>query len=174
MKTHPMTAMRGPIDVHVHLSGNGKGGMDCWHRRRWIMRPFLRAGARDIGLECGFGDRRFDELYLSKLLRWVSGSTLEAAVLLACDWVRDDQGAVRMDLSDLFVSNDEVFAAVKRSPKLLAGISIHPAEGGNFALHLWIRLIDRTGIATEINTLGAVCTAGPGSRSLYRPRRLED
>ena len=114
--------------MHVHLSGNGKGGMDCWHRRRWIMRPFLRAGARDIGLECGFGDLRFDELYLKKLLQWVSESTLEAAVLLACDWVRDDQGAVRKDLSDLFVSNDEVFAAVKQSPKLLAGISVHPAR----------------------------------------------
>jgi predicted TIM-barrel fold metal-dependent hydrolase len=37
-------------------------------------------------------------------------------------------GAVRKDLSDLFVSNDEVFGAVKRSPKLLAGISIHPAR----------------------------------------------
>jgi len=123
-----MTAMRGPIDVHVHLSGNGKGGMDCWHRRRWIMRPFLRAGARDIGLECGFAELRFDELYFNKLLQWVSQSTLEAAVLLACDWVRDDQGTARKDLSDLFVSNDEVFAAVKRSPKLLAGISIHPAR----------------------------------------------
>ena len=75
-----MATMRGPIDVHVHLSGNGKGGMGCWHRRRWIMKPFLWAGARDIGLECGFGDLRFDELYLNKLLQWVSGSTLEAAL----------------------------------------------------------------------------------------------
>src|ERR1700751_943061 len=123
-----MTMMRGPIDVHVHLSGNGKGGSDCWHRRRWIMRPFLRAGARDIGLECGFGDLRFDQLYLKKLLEWVSASTLEAAVLLACDWVHDDQGTVRKDLSDLFVSNNEVFAAVKQPPKLLAGVSIHPAR----------------------------------------------
>ena len=77
---HPMATMRGPIDVHVHLSGNGKGGMGCWHRRRWIMKPFLWAGARDIGLKCGFGDLRFDELYLNKLLQWVSGSTLEAAL----------------------------------------------------------------------------------------------
>jgi hypothetical protein len=123
-----MATLRGPIDVHVHLAGNGKGGMDCWHRRRWIMKPFLWAGARDIGLECGFGDLRFDELYLNKLLEWASESTLEAAVLLAEDWVRDDHGAVRKDLSDAFVSNDEVFAAVKRSPKLLAGVSIHPAR----------------------------------------------
>jgi hypothetical protein len=92
------------------------------------MRPFLRAGARDIGLECGFDDPRFDELYFNRLLRWVSESTLEAAVLLACDWVRDDQGTVKKDLSDLFVANDEVFAAVKQSPKLLPGVSIHPAR----------------------------------------------
>src|ERR1700730_18186282 len=123
-----MTMMRGPIDVHVHLSGNGKGGMDCWHRRRWIMRPFLRAGARDIGLKCGFDDPQFDQLYLDQLLRWVTQYSLEAAVLLACDWVRDDQGAVRKALYDLFVSTEEVFAAVKQSPKLLAGVSIHPAR----------------------------------------------
>jgi hypothetical protein len=67
MNTRPMATTRGPIDVHVHLSGNGKTGMDCWHRPRWIMRPFLRAGARDIGLECGFDALRFDELYLNKL-----------------------------------------------------------------------------------------------------------
>jgi uncharacterized protein len=123
-----MTTTRGPIDAHVHLYGNGKGGMDSWQRHRWIMRPFVRAGARDIGLECGFDDLRFDELYLNKLLQWVSDSTLEAAILLACDWVHDDRGTVRKDLSDVFVSNDDVFVAVKRSPKLLAGISIHPAR----------------------------------------------
>jgi hypothetical protein len=123
-----MTTARGAIDAHVHLAGNGKGGMDCWQRRRWTMKPFLQAGARDIGLECGFDDPRFDQLYLDQLLRWVSQSSLEAAVLLACDWVRDDQGVVRKDLSDLFVSNDEVLAAVQRSPKLLAGVSVHPAR----------------------------------------------
>jgi hypothetical protein len=110
-----LTTPRGPADVHVHLYGNGKGGMDCWRRRRWIMEPFLWAGARDIGLKCGFHDQRSDQLYLDQLLHWVSQSSLEAAVLLACDWVRDDQGAIRKELSDLFVSNDEVLKAVKRS-----------------------------------------------------------
>ncbi|HWY93075.1 MAG TPA: amidohydrolase family protein [Chthoniobacterales bacterium] len=123
-----LTTPRGPVDVHVHLYGNGKGGMDCWRRRRWIMEPFLWAGARDIGLKCGFHDQRSDHLYLEQLLHWVSQSSLEAAVLLACDWVRDDQGAIRKELSDLFVSNDEVLKAVKRSPRLLAGVSIHPAR----------------------------------------------
>lgn len=126
----PMTQNHGPIDVHVHLSGNGKTGMDCWHRQRWIMRPFLRAGTRDIGLNCGFDDPRFDQLYLDQLLHWVSQSSLEAAVLLACEWVRDDQGMIRKDLSDMFVSNDAVFAAAKRSARLLPGVAIHPARPG--------------------------------------------
>lgn len=119
---------RGPIDVHVHLSGNGQGGTDCWHRRRWIMKPFLQAGARDIGLNCAFDDAHFDQMYLDQLVHWVSQSSLEAAVLLAYEWVYDDQSAVRKDLSDLFVSNDAVFAAAKRSSKLLPGVAIHPAR----------------------------------------------
>lgn len=118
----------GPIDVHVHLSGNGKMGVDCFHRERWIMRPFLRAGARDIGLNCGFDDPQFDRLYLDQLLRWVSQSSLEAAVLLADEWVYDEQGVIRKDLSDFFISNDAVFDAVKRSTKLLPGVAIHPAR----------------------------------------------
>jgi hypothetical protein len=98
----------GPIDVHVHLSGNGRSNPGCWSRRRWIMRPFLRAAARDIGLSCGFGDLDFDRLYVEQLLRWVEDSSLEAAVLLAYDWVRDEDGRERRDLSDLYVSNDAV------------------------------------------------------------------
>jgi uncharacterized protein len=119
---------RGPIDGHVHLSGNGHGGVDCWHRSRWIMKPFLQAGARDIGLNCAFDDAHFDQRYLDQLVHWVSQSSLEAAVLLAYEWVHDDQGAIRKDLSDLFVSNDAVFAAAKRSSKLLPGVAIHPAR----------------------------------------------
>jgi hypothetical protein len=92
------------------------------------MRPFLRAGARDIGLNCGFDDPLFDHLYLDQLLHWISQSSLEAVVLLADEWVHDDQGAVRKDLSDFFVSNDAVFAAVKRSSQLLPGVAIHPAR----------------------------------------------
>src|SRR5258708_8225199 len=118
--------MRGPIDVHVHLSGNGKAGMDCWHRHRWIMKPFLRAGVRDIGLSCSFDDPHFDKMYLDQLLQWVSQSSLEAAVLLAYEWGHDDRGAVRKDLSALFVSNDAVFVSAKRSSNLLPGVASHP------------------------------------------------
>ena len=92
------------------------------------MKPFLRAGARDIGLTCGFDDAEFDRMYLDQLLSWIDQSSLEAAVLLADEWVYDDQGTIRKDLSDAFVSNDAVFAAVKRSCKLLPGVAIHPAR----------------------------------------------
>jgi predicted TIM-barrel fold metal-dependent hydrolase len=128
---HPVRhadSLLGPIDVHVHLFGNGLGNSGCWSRRRWIMRPFLRAAARDIGLSCDFGDMDFDHLYVEQLLRWVAESSLEAAVLLAYDWVRDEDGRERRDLSDLYVSNDAVFETAARSPKLLPGISLHPAR----------------------------------------------
>src|SRR3982074_3800163 len=92
------------------------------------MKPFLQAGARDIGLNCAFDDADFDQMYLDQLLHWVSQSSLGAVVLLAYEWVHDDRGTVRKDLSDLFVSNDAVFAATKRFSKLLPGVAIHPAR----------------------------------------------
>jgi uncharacterized protein len=123
-----MTGNRGPIDVHVHLFGNGKGTTDCWHRNRWIMRPFLEYGNRDIGLNCSFVDPNFERLYLKQLLYWLSESSLEAAVLLPQEWAYDDDGFRREDLSDVFVPNDAVLAAAKQSAKLLPAVAIHPAR----------------------------------------------
>ena len=123
-----MTGNRGPIDVHVHLFGNGKGTTDFWRRNRWIMRPFLEYGNRDIGLNCSSADPNFDRLYLKQLLHWLSESSLEAAVLLPQEWVYDEDGFRREDLSDVFVSNDVVLAAAKQSAKLLPAAAIHPAR----------------------------------------------
>ncbi len=128
----PRPSALGPIDVHVHLARNGLGHFGGWSRRRLFMRPFLRAAARDIGLACGFGARDFDDLYLQGLVRDLNASSLSAAVLLAYDWVRDERGTPRKDLSDLFVSNNAVFRAARRSPKLLPGVSIHPARPDAF------------------------------------------
>jgi predicted TIM-barrel fold metal-dependent hydrolase len=128
MSTDATDLRRGPIDVHVHLALNGEASSLGWSRRRWVMRPFLAAAARDIGLDGGFEGRDFDERYFDRLARWLDDSSLSAAVLLAYDWVHDDVGGIRKDLSDLYVSNEAVFAAVKRHPKLLPGVSIHPAR----------------------------------------------
>jgi uncharacterized protein len=122
----------GPIDVHVHLSLNGQGSLSGWSRRRWVMKPFLAAAAHDIGLRGGFGGRDFDERYLNRLVAWLEGSSLSAAVLLAYDWVRDSSGFPRKDLSDLYVSNEAVIAVSRRHPKFLPGVSIHPARPDAF------------------------------------------
>src|SRR5271165_5313781 len=66
----------GSIDVHVHLSLNGRSSPDGWSRRRWMMRPFLAAAAHDIGLRGGFGARDFDEQYRDRLVRWLEDSSL--------------------------------------------------------------------------------------------------
>ncbi|MBV8968285.1 MAG: amidohydrolase family protein [Verrucomicrobia bacterium] len=119
---------RGPIDVHVHLFGNGKGGSNCWHRYRQTMRPFYRATVRDIGLGCDYDDPRFDELYLNCLVNWVEESSLESAVLLAYDWARNEKGEVIESFSDVYTPNEAVFLAAQKSRKFLAGVSIHPAR----------------------------------------------
>jgi uncharacterized protein len=122
----------GRIDVHVHLSLNGQGSLSGWSRRRWVMRPFLAAAAHDIGLRGGFGGRDFDERYLNRLVAWLEGSSLSAAVLLAYDWVRDSSGFPQKDLSDLYVSNEAVITVARRHPKFLPGVSIHPARPDAF------------------------------------------
>lgn len=121
----------GPIDGHVHLSLNGQGSLSGWSRRRWVMRPFL-AAAHDIGLRGGFGGRDFDERYLNRLVGWLEDSSLSAAVLLAYDWVRDSSGFPQKDLSDLYVSNEAVITVARRHPKVLPGVSIHPARPDAF------------------------------------------
>jgi uncharacterized protein len=132
MSAHKPQRNLGPIDVHVHLSLNGRGSIRGWSRRRWVMRPFLAATARDIGLRSGFGGRNFDRQYLDLLLRWLDRSSLSAAVLLAYDWMRDSTGHPRKDLSDLYVSNRAVLAVSRQHRKFLPGVSIHPARPDAF------------------------------------------
>jgi uncharacterized protein len=129
--THPEPDL-GPIDVHVHLSLSGENGSDGWSRRRWVMKPFLAAAAREIGLRGGFAGRDFDARYLARLVGWVDDSSLSAAVLLAYDWVRDSTGCPRKDLSDLYVPNEAVLSLARQHPKFLPGVSIHPARPDAF------------------------------------------
>jgi len=114
--------------MHVHVLGNGKSGSGCRINIRWWHHPFIRMMAWQIGLSASSDDPALDSIYAERLREWVKGSSVQKAVVLACDDVYDDQGACHPGLSGLFVPNDYVLKLGRCFPEFLPGISIHPAR----------------------------------------------
>ena len=69
-----------------------------------------------------------DEVYIERLVSMLRESSLDAAVILAHEWARDEHGRVIEGFGSLYVPNSYVLALAKRFPELLAGVSIHPAR----------------------------------------------
>jgi uncharacterized protein len=118
-----------PIDMHVHIVGNGAGGSGCWLRPRGLHRQLGGFMLRHIGLNAtGFDDPKFDDVYIERLLQQVRESSLGAVVILAQDDVFDEHGR-RMDgVGTFYVPNDYVLALARQYPELLPAVSIHPAR----------------------------------------------
>src|SRR5437762_13513230 len=81
-----------PIDMHVHLVGNGRQGSGCWLRVKGWHRPLAAFMLRHIGLRGSLSSAEFDPLYVENLLRLVQESSLGAIVILAQDQVDNDDG----------------------------------------------------------------------------------
>ncbi|MBV9643430.1 MAG: amidohydrolase family protein [Verrucomicrobia bacterium] len=119
--------------MHVHVLGNGKSGSGCRITSRWWQRPFIELMAANIGLATSPGDPSLDELYVERLVYWVRDSTLERAVILACDDLHDETGHRFPGLSGLYVPNDYVFELSRRHPMFIPAASIHPARSDAIA-----------------------------------------
>jgi predicted TIM-barrel fold metal-dependent hydrolase len=117
-----------PIDLHVHILGNGMTGSGCRVQRVWWQEPFVRMMARSIGVNVDPGSPELDAAYVQQLRLWLEKSSLAAVVLLACDDVHQEDGTPRADLSRIFVPNEYVLELARREPRFLPGISIHPAR----------------------------------------------
>lgn len=117
-----------PLDVHVHIVGTGAGGTGCRLRMRWWQSAMSGFMLRGIGLPAAALRGDFDRLYVEQLLRWVRGSSLGGAVILAQDEVCDAHGHVLGEGGAHFVPNDYVFKLAREHPEFLAGVSIHPAR----------------------------------------------
>src|SRR5262245_27508518 len=86
-----------PVDMHVHVVGNGSGGTGCWLRVRGWHRPLAALMLRHIGLPANAMTGDLDRLCVELLLKQVRASSLGAAVILAQDQVHDDNGKVMPD-----------------------------------------------------------------------------
>ena len=83
---------------------------------------------RQIGLPISALSGDLDRLYVEKLLEWVRGSSLDAAVILAQEQVYDNDGALLDDLGIAYVPNDYVLGLSRQYPEFLPAVSIHPAR----------------------------------------------
>jgi uncharacterized protein len=117
-----------PIDMHVHVVGNGTGGTGCWLRVTGWHRPLAALMLRHVGLPADAMTGDLDRLFIERLLEQVRSSSLGAAVILAQDEVHDDQGRVMEDVGSFYVPNDYVLSLARKHPEFLPAVSIHPAR----------------------------------------------
>jgi predicted TIM-barrel fold metal-dependent hydrolase len=116
------------IDGHVHIVGNGSGGSGCWLRVRGWHRPLASLMLRHIGLPLTAMKGDLEGLYVQRLLELVRGSSLSRAVILAQDFVYDEQGRKLENLGSFHVPNDFVLGLARQHPEFLPAVSIHPAR----------------------------------------------
>lgn len=126
------TADERPIDMHVHVVGNGSSGTGCWLRVRGWRRPLAALMTHHIGLprEAMRGD--LDRLYVDRLLELVRGSSLRSVVILAQDEVHDESGRIMEGAGSFYVPNDHVLALARKHKEFLPAVSIHPARPDAF------------------------------------------
>ncbi len=126
--TDVLSSRSRPVDVHVHVVGNGRGGTGCWLR---ISRPRTLMAAimlRHAGLPRRALRGDLDRLYVDRLLEMVRTSSLGAVVILAQDRPHDDLGRVIEGAGSHYVPNDHVLKLGRDHPEFLPAVSIHPAR----------------------------------------------
>ncbi len=118
----------GKIDMHVHVVGNGTGGTGCWLRVSGWHRPLASLMLRQIGLPSNALQGDLDRLCVERLLGMLRSSSLSAAVILAHDLVRDEQGREMEGVGSFYVPNDYVLKLAREHAEFLPAVSIHPAR----------------------------------------------
>ena len=117
-----------PVDMHVHIVGNGAGGTGCWLRVTGWHRFMATMMLRQIGLPAAALRGNLDRLYVERLLELIRTSSLGAAVILAHDEVYYENGEVMQGVGSFHVPNDYVLSLARRHPEFLPAVSIHPAR----------------------------------------------
>lgn len=123
-----LEANNSPVDMHVHVVGNGAGGTGCWLRVRGWLRPLAALMVRQLGFPWGILHGDLDRLYVERLLEMVRTSSLGAIVILAQDDVYDESGKVMEGVGTFYVPNDYVLRLAREHPEFLPCVSIHPAR----------------------------------------------
>ena len=83
---------------------------------------------RGVGLPRSALTGDLDGLYAEQLLRFVRASSLDAAVILAQDEPRRDDGSIIEGVGSFYVPNSFVLRLAREHPEFLPAVSIHPAR----------------------------------------------
>lgn len=118
----------GPVDMHVHIVGNGSGGTGCWLKVTGWHRPLAALMLRQVGLPASAMTGDLDALFVGRLLELVRTSSLSAAVILAHENVYDSHGKRMEGAGSFHVPNAYVLRLAKLHPEFLPAVSIHPAR----------------------------------------------
>ena len=120
-----------PVDMHVHLVGNGKRGSGCWMRlgATWWQKPLASYMLRHVGLSgLSTNAEDFDERYVAHLAHLVRTSSIGALVLLANDEVYQATGEKISGRGSFYVPNDYLFEVCEHYPEFFPAVSSHPAR----------------------------------------------
>src|SRR4051812_23440487 len=124
----PQERMERPVDMHVHIVGNGSSGSGCWLRVQGWHRPMAAFMCRHIGLPLRALSGDFDQLYIQRLVKLTRESSLGAVVILAHELVYEPSGRVMEGKGSFYVPNDYVLKLAREHPEFLPAVSIHPAR----------------------------------------------
>lgn len=117
-----------PVDMHVHIVGNGSSGSGCWLRPAGLHRALAAFMLHHVGLPQNSLHGDLDRLYVELLLRLRRTSSFGAFVILPHERAYDAQGRLIEDAGSLFVPNDYVLALARQNAGFLPAVSIHPAR----------------------------------------------
>lgn len=117
-----------PIDMHVHIVGNGSGGTGCWMRVTGLHRPLAWFMLKHIGLPIRALAGDLDRLYVERLLELIRTSSLGRVVILAHEQVYDDHGLIMKGFGSMYVPNDYVLKLAREHEEFLPAVSIHPGR----------------------------------------------
>lgn len=118
----------GPIDMHVHIIGNGSSGSGCWIKLSGWNRILARLMLRMLGMPQSSLNGDFDPLYAARLAEYVRGSSFKHITAFAHERVYDENGKVLEGKGSFYVPNDYVFSLAEQYPEFLPVASIHPAR----------------------------------------------
>lgn len=122
-----------PIDMHVHVVGNGSSGSGCWIRPKGLHKLFAKFMVAHVGLPQSALTGDLDRVFVEKLVELVDGSSLGAAVILAQDLVYHADGKRMEGVGTFYIPNDYVLSLARKHPgKFLPAVSIHPARPDAF------------------------------------------
>jgi len=127
--THSTDTTRAtPLDIHIHIIGNGSSNSGCWLRVSGYHRLLAHIILRQLKIPCSALNGELDQIYIAKLLAMIRGSELTHGVILAHENVYDDCGKIVEGFGSFYVPNDYVLRLAREHSEFLPGVSIHPGR----------------------------------------------